>query len=149
GYITEKYIEKKFLIPLDRPNAHLREAIGNLNLKSMLVALANRANPNMMIDDESTSTEESLVSYSLRVASAKGMKTFPLTELLLLNSATLPTTIPNNLGQPAKQYLSKKLAKDHPPSPSNEDRTVGGGTKNVGTKLQKRLSVSFQGRSVS
>lgn len=155
GYITEKYVEKKFLKPLERPNAELREAVTKLDLKGILLALANRANPNMVLDE--TEGGESLLIYSLRIAGDQGAKIFPLTELLLLNSATLPPTIPNNLSASAKQYLAKKLAKDNPSQQhqtsnnSNNPDSSGVDKKNVGAKIQKRLSVGFsgQGRSVS
>lgn len=150
GYITEKYIEKKFLETIERPNARLREAVKALDLQGMLAALANRANPNMIVDE--ISDGESVLLYSLRVAGETDSKIFPLTELLLLNSATLPTTIPNNLSPSARQYLAKKIAKEagsSSASPCPPDTTD---KKNVGSKIQKRLSVGFSGnqnRSVS
>lgn len=150
GYITEKYIEKKFLDTIERPNAQLRESVKTLNLQGMLAALANRANPNMIVDE--VSDGESILLYSLRVAGETDSKIFPLTELLLLNSATLPTTVPNNLAPSARQYLAKKLAKEAGSSSASPCPPDSSDKKNVGAKIQKRLSVGFSGnqnRSVS
>lgn len=132
-FIRAKYIEKKYVNILDRPNTVLRNAVKNRNVKEVLQALASRANPSTQMihqtipsddaatqsgavsqpEDEHGSLDESLVMYSLRT-SPRDAVTFPITELLILNSADLPS-VPisqqalNKLSPNAYKYLMTKV----------------------------------------
>lgn len=127
AFIREKYIEKKYVNILDRPNAYLRQAVQQKDIIGILRALASRANTNTFIstgDDATTSSldpsagpdpgaEENMIMYALRTAPGTNT-TFPVAELLILN--TLNTTIPASamsspdLSKAAIRYLNHKIA---------------------------------------
>jgi Arf-GAP/SH3 domain/ANK repeat/PH domain-containing protein len=145
-FISEKYVEKKFVRPLDRPNAELRKAVGDQDVLKVLESLASRANPNSSVDGEHA---ESMLVYALRSA-PRDAKTFPLAELLILNSATVPATTPTGLSSCAKVYLASKIAREGPKKPDRLQHSLSMADKkaNVGAKIQKRLSVGFSGKQV-
>lgn len=166
SFITEKYVEKKFIKTLERPNAHLRKAVAEQDLIGVVASLVSRANPNStvaVVSGDTTSAagshhpmslskkheEESIFLFALRSA-PPGAKTFPVAELLLLNSASLPTAIPTWCSPAVVLYLKRKLPKDTQAPPKIDEVTSGEKKTNVGAKLQKRLSVGFSGsRSAS
>lgn len=115
-FITEKYVEKKHVAELARPNAYLRRAVAEQSVIDVLRALASRANPNSSIDpadagDLAKLESESVLIYALRTAPPSA-RVFPIAELLLLNSATLPQQIPAGLPPAAANYLRAKLARE-------------------------------------
>lgn len=177
SYITEKYVEKKYVNFSERPNAHLRKAVSDQDLIGVVAALASRANPNLTVStpssisrknsnnnnnsnttssSSSSSTsvipspkkdeEESILLYSLHNAPSDA-KTFPVTELLALNSASLPHLIPNWASPSVTSYLRRKSPKDTTiPVTKLEETSMSNDKKgHVGAKLQKRLSSGFSG----
>lgn len=115
AFIREKYIEKKYVQILDRPNAYLRTEVQNKDVIGILRALASRANTNILIDtgEGEDKTEESIIIYSLRTAPASAT-VFPIVELLLLNTpehSSLPLTAASgaHMSSAAWQYLQSKL----------------------------------------
>lgn len=91
SFIREKYIEKRYVNVLGKPNAVLRTAVQSRNVADILAALASRANTNTPMDSDDNGEAESPVLYSLRTA-APGATTFPIAELLVLNSAEVSST---------------------------------------------------------
>jgi Arf-GAP/SH3 domain/ANK repeat/PH domain-containing protein len=115
AFIREKYIEKKYVQILDRPNAYLRVAVQNKDVIGILRALASRANTNILIDKDNgdDKAEESIITYSLRTATAS-CTTFPIVELLLLNtpeqgSVALAATSDAHMSRAAWHYLQTKM----------------------------------------
>lgn len=120
AFIREKYIEKKFVQILDRPNAYLRIAVQNKDVIGILRALASRANTNILInkDDGDDQTEESIITYSLRTATPS-CTVFPIVELLLLNtpeqsSVALGAINDAQMSNAAWHYLQTKLGNKSP-----------------------------------
>lgn len=163
GHIMQKYIEKKWIKSLDRPNQQLRCAVASQNIDQAVAAMANRANVNLVVDNGSihsghsssggsangsgqlvqvntgssvsdTSSGEPLVVYALRCAPADS-GTFPMAELLVLNSAALPTSIPSGLTQAAMSYIQARAKPDSETTQQPLDKRV---------KVQKKLS--FKGK---
>lgn len=128
AFIREKYIEKKYVQILDRPNAYLRTAVQQKDVIGILKALASRANTNTIINTNDTkpgsmplsqsgsspnNNEESMIMYALRMAPST-CTSFPIVELLILNTAELQPSLYNpasaNLSPAAKQYLTRKIS---------------------------------------
>lgn len=106
AFITGKYVERKYLQAVERPNAVLRQAVADRDVQAVLLALASRANPNSTVD--SGEIEEPILVYSLRRLPPNAT-TFPITELLLLNSAQLPNKVSTTLSTGAQSYLRRKI----------------------------------------
>lgn len=116
-YIREKYIEKKYLEEVSRPNALLRLSVKTGNIYGILTALASGADPSTKMIDASDNTlePESVLMYALRNTS-QNQTTFPVAEVLILNSADMSAitqnpTMVSKLSQNAVQYLIGKLGK--------------------------------------
>lgn len=174
SFITEKYVEKKYIRPLERPNAELRRAVAEQDLIQILRALASRANPNATVTETTNNspTEESisgkeidkgtsLLLYAFKCA-PKDSTIFPVVELLMLNGAQNPTeTLPiPELSEAANKYLerrqsqlSRKLTVNTGTTTNNSASPVSSSllspdkrAGNMGAKLQKRLSTGFANR---
>lgn len=132
AFIREKYMEKKFVDILDRPNAYLRTGVQNKDIVGILKALASRANTNTCMpvpSDEVGSSqgsgtgaeEETVIMYALRNTSSASTS-FPIAELLILNTPELSAAIPSDaassstLSPHATKYLQQKIS---PKSSSN------------------------------
>ncbi|CAN6612928.1 hypothetical protein TRVA0_005S01816 [Trichomonascus vanleenenianus] len=100
-FITEKYVEKKYVRPVERPNSSLRQAVVNGDVIEVIHSLASRANADSVDEDN-----VSMLLHSLRVTR---VPPFKIPELLVLNSATVPATVPDFLSDEAKAYLAKKV----------------------------------------
>lgn len=147
AHIMQKYIEKKWIRPMDRPNSELRGAVADQNVVKAVAAIANRANVNLKVNDDgsnvcastnshssagsssasdnvaspdSLTAGEPLIIYALRCAPSDAL-TFPLAELLLLNSATIPSSgpTPNNLSTAAVAYMFSRIKHDGGASTTN------------------------------
>ncbi|VVT49929.1 uncharacterized protein SAPINGB_P002514 [Magnusiomyces paraingens] len=110
AFIREKYIEKKYVDMVSKPNAVLRTAVQNKDVSGILSALASRANASTPMDAEGE--PESPLVYSLRMT-PPGSTTFPIAELLVLNSVegALPTVsaaAASKLSPAALLYLKNK-----------------------------------------
>lgn len=114
GFIRNKYVDKKYLEEVPKPNALLRSSVKSKDITGILAALASGANPStQMIDLSDDSIEgEPLVLYSLR-HSPPAATVFPIVEALVLNSADI-FNIAINSAQVSKltpgaiQYLKTK-----------------------------------------
>jgi hypothetical protein len=172
-FITEKYVGKKYVEELERPNAYLRRAVAERSVLNVLRALASRANPNSSVDpadvqvagDGNKVESEPILTFALRTAPSTA-RIFPIAELLILNSASLPLTPPVGLSPGAVNYLNAKFAREaggpsfsqsdssasshgnasHAPValPSSFDKETRSdprrGPNNMGDKFHKRLS---------
>lgn len=174
SFITEKYVEKKYIRPLERPNAELRKAVTEQDLIQILRALASRANPNATVTETTNNspTEESisgkeidkgipLLLYAFKCA-PKDSTIFPVVELLMLNGAQSPTeTLPiPELSEAANKYLQKRQSQLSRKLTVNTSTPANNATSpnssyvlspdkkagNMGAKLQKRLSTGFANR---
>lgn len=83
-FITEKYVEKRFVRELPKPNAALRRAIAARDIPEVCAALASRANPNAVSDDG-----EPMLVLALRCEPADSA-IFPAAEVLIKNGAAVP-----------------------------------------------------------
>lgn len=103
-FITEKYVEKRFIEEIQKPMAALRRAISMREIPSILAALASRANPNGVSD-----ADEPLLIDALR-CSEQGDTTFPAAEILIKNGATVPpvSEVYEGLSSRALAYLNEK-----------------------------------------
>lgn len=127
AFIREKYMEKKYVDILDRPNAYLRTAVQNKDIVGILKALASRANTNTCMPvpsgDEVGSSqgsgtgadEETVIMYALRNTSSASTS-FPIAELLILNTPELSAAIPSDaattsaLSPHATKYIQQKIS---------------------------------------
>lgn len=121
AFIREKYIEKKFVDIVDRPNAYLRNAVQQKDVVGILRALASRANTTtcFSVSDEvqasGSSNEENMIMYALRTAPPSSTS-FPIAELLILNTAELNSAVPvqsaglSTLEPTAQRYLMNKVS---------------------------------------
>lgn len=119
-FITEKYVDKKYLEPVTKPNALLRLSVKTGDIGGILAALASGADSNTYMIDATTNTSdhEPLVMYALKAAPAN-QTTFPVAEILILNSADTSSITSNpemvsKLSSNAIQYLMKRSAKGAP-----------------------------------
>lgn len=101
-YITEKYVEKAYIREIEKPNAALRRAIADQDLLKACTALAARANPNASSDEG-----EPLIIEALR-CSPPDTTIFKIAEVLVVNGASIPTIIPDNLSPAAKTFLLQR-----------------------------------------
>lgn len=130
AYITAKYVHRSFvdhLPPSTTANELLTKSIATGDLKSVLWALAKKANPNsrsstpppivlaLLLDDKLANTLSKSDSGSSNGSlQSKEPPKFPFAELLILNGATPvdPKTISpeaNGLSDTAKRYLQEKV----------------------------------------
>lgn len=84
-FITEKYVEKRFVREIPKPNTALRKAIAACDIPSVCAALASRANPNAVSDDG-----EPMLVLALRCEPDPETSVFPSAEILIKNGATVP-----------------------------------------------------------
>lgn len=102
-FATEKYVEKQFILELEKPNAVLRRAISERDISKICAALASRANPNGMSDDN-----EPMIIHALRSA-LPGESCFASAEVLIKNGATVPPVgMYQGLSRAAEEYLAAK-----------------------------------------
>lgn len=102
-FVTEKYVEKQFISELEKPNSVLRRAISERDIPKICTAIASRANPNGVSDDN-----EPMVILSLRSALPDDT-TFPAAEVLIKNGAHPPPLgIYEGLSEAAQAYLASK-----------------------------------------
>lgn len=102
-FVTEKYVEKQYISELEKPNSVLRRAISERDIPKICTAIASRANPNGVSDDD-----EPMIILALRSA-LPDETTFPAAEVLIKNGAHPPPMgVYGGLSEVAQAYLASK-----------------------------------------
>jgi Arf-GAP with SH3 domain, ANK repeat and PH domain-containing protein len=118
AYITAKYVHRKFVEGLPAATRFLIQSIENGDLKGILWALANKADPNTCARDLPALIiallKDDKMANGSKADSNEVQMNFPLSELLLLNGAT-PIPLGNlsveasGLSDSAKRFLQEKV----------------------------------------
>jgi Arf-GAP/SH3 domain/ANK repeat/PH domain-containing protein len=161
SYITAKYVDKLFVEPLapsTSANDLLLRSITDGNLKGVLWALANKANPNArnatlpalllaLLQDEGSLGKSDSGSST---GSIQTSPQFPFAELLVLNGATPidPSMLPpeaSSLGDAARRYL--RIKSDRVYHSPQTQRTVPSRSNSAISKSNSGLGISSTSNS--